>query len=73
MMDNVSLYAFFFFSISYRLLVVTGFIYNRIKCSMKSYKLSELTQTEVERLKARPRIDFSSIFSTVSFWLFSKF
>ncbi|KAE7997433.1 hypothetical protein FH972_002071 [Carpinus fangiana] len=42
-----------------------GFIYNRIKCSMKSYKLSELTQTEVERLKARPRIDFSSIFITV--------
>lgn len=33
---------------------------------MKSYKLSELTQTEVDNLKARPRINFSSIFSTVS-------
>ncbi|KAJ7969084.1 Histidinol dehydrogenase, chloroplastic [Quillaja saponaria] len=32
---------------------------------MKSYRLSELTQAEVENLKARPRIDFSSIFSTV--------
>ncbi|KAK9997406.1 hypothetical protein SO802_022092 [Lithocarpus litseifolius] len=32
---------------------------------MKLYRLSELTQTEVESLKARPRIDFSSIFSTV--------
>lgn len=33
---------------------------------MKSYKLSDLTQTEVDSLKARPRINFSSIFSTVS-------
>ncbi|XP_064938584.1 histidinol dehydrogenase, chloroplastic-like isoform X3 [Musa acuminata AAA Group] len=33
---------------------------------MKSYKLSELTHTEVDSLKARPRIDFSSIFSVVN-------
>lgn len=33
---------------------------------MKSYQLSELTRTEVESLKARPRIDFSSIFNLVS-------
>ncbi|XP_042502578.1 histidinol dehydrogenase, chloroplastic isoform X2 [Macadamia integrifolia] len=32
---------------------------------MKSYKLSELSRTEVDSLKARPRIDFSKIFSTV--------
>ncbi|XAR63577.1 Histidinol dehydrogenase [Bertholletia excelsa] len=37
-----------------------------ISCSMKSYRLSELTQAEVDRLKARPRIDFSSIFSLVN-------
>ncbi|XP_044507649.1 histidinol dehydrogenase, chloroplastic-like isoform X1 [Mangifera indica] len=37
----------------------------RIRCSMKSYRLSELTNAEVENLKARPRIDFLSIFSTV--------
>ncbi|KAK9162488.1 hypothetical protein Syun_003390 [Stephania yunnanensis] len=37
-----------------------------IRCSMKSYRLSELTQTEVDKLKARPRIDFSSIFSIVN-------
>lgn len=43
----------------------SGFLCKGIKCSMKSYRLSELTQTEVENLKARPRIDFSSIFSTV--------
>ncbi|PIA49542.1 hypothetical protein AQUCO_01300383v1 [Aquilegia coerulea] len=43
-----------------------GFKSSRVKCStMKSYKLSELTSTEVNSLKARPRIDFSSIFSTV--------
>ncbi|KAJ7969135.1 Histidinol dehydrogenase, chloroplastic [Quillaja saponaria] len=41
------------------------FASNRIRCSMKSYRLSELTQAEVVNLKARPRIDFSSIFSTV--------
>ncbi|KAA8537069.1 hypothetical protein F0562_029547 [Nyssa sinensis] len=32
---------------------------------MKSYRLSELTQAEVDSLKARPRVDFSSIFHTV--------
>lgn len=39
--------------------------HNVIGCSMKSYKLSDLTQVEVNNLKARPRIDFSSIFNTV--------
>ena len=43
-----------------------GLRYQRIKCAMKSYKLSELSSSEVESLKARPRIDFSSIFGTVS-------
>ncbi|KAK1570904.1 hypothetical protein Q3G72_008849 [Acer saccharum] len=38
---------------------------SRIRCSMKSYRLSELTNDEVQSLKARPRIDFSSIFGTV--------
>lgn len=33
---------------------------------MKSYKLSELGHAEVESLKARPRIDFSSIFGIVN-------
>ncbi|XP_052193712.1 LOW QUALITY PROTEIN: histidinol dehydrogenase, chloroplastic-like [Diospyros lotus] len=33
---------------------------------MKSYRLSELTQAEVNSLKARPRIDFSSIFNQVN-------
>ncbi|XP_010520324.1 PREDICTED: histidinol dehydrogenase, chloroplastic [Tarenaya hassleriana] len=37
-----------------------------VRCSMKSYRLSELSFSEVEKLKARPRIDFSSIFSTVN-------
>ncbi|XP_031287224.1 histidinol dehydrogenase, chloroplastic isoform X2 [Pistacia vera] len=32
---------------------------------MKSYRLSELSNAEVQNLKARPRIDFLSIFSTV--------
>ncbi|XP_038987880.1 histidinol dehydrogenase, chloroplastic isoform X1 [Phoenix dactylifera] len=36
------------------------------RCSMKSYRLSELSHAEVEGLKARPRIDFTSIFSTVN-------
>lgn len=40
--------------------------YNKgINCAMKSYKLSELSTSEVESLKTRPRIDFSSIFTTV--------
>ncbi|XP_052183812.1 histidinol dehydrogenase, chloroplastic-like isoform X2 [Diospyros lotus] len=32
---------------------------------MKSYTLSELTQDEVKGLKARPRVDFTSIFNIV--------
>ncbi|KAH9621267.1 hypothetical protein KSS87_011533 [Heliosperma pusillum] len=36
-----------------------------VKCAMKSYKLSELSVSEVDNLKARPRIDFSSIFGVV--------
>lgn len=46
-------------------LLAAGLKANSIKCSMKSYKLSELTPIEVNNLKARPRIDFSSIFNTV--------
>ncbi|KAL6495774.1 Histidinol dehydrogenase, chloroplastic [Orobanche gracilis] len=34
-------------------------------CSMTSYKLSDLSKTEVESLKARPRIDFQSVFNVV--------
>ncbi|KAL3623281.1 Histidinol dehydrogenase, chloroplastic [Castilleja foliolosa] len=34
-------------------------------CSMKSYKLSDLSRTQVDSLKARPRIDFRSIFDVV--------
>ncbi|KAJ1293320.1 hypothetical protein BS78_01G058900 [Paspalum vaginatum] len=34
--------------------------------AMKSYRLSELSDAEVTGLKARPRIDFSSIFGTVN-------
>nr|CAD1819608.1 unnamed protein product [Ananas comosus var. bracteatus] len=37
-----------------------------IRSSMKSYRLSELSDAEVDGLKARPRVDFSSIFSTVT-------
>ncbi|KAI3891257.1 hypothetical protein MKX03_033153, partial [Papaver bracteatum] len=33
--------------------------------AMKSYGFSELSKTEVDSLKSRPRIDFSSIFSKV--------
>ncbi|CAN1839061.1 Histidinol dehydrogenase, chloroplastic [Linum perenne] len=36
------------------------------KCAMKSYRLSDLSPVEVEGLKARPRIDFTSIFSVVN-------
>ncbi|XP_059652855.1 histidinol dehydrogenase, chloroplastic-like isoform X2 [Cornus florida] len=43
----------------------SGSLHNAIRCSMKSYRLSELTQAEVHNLKARPRIDFSSIFNIV--------
>ncbi|KAL3516261.1 hypothetical protein ACH5RR_023163 [Cinchona calisaya] len=43
----------------------SGFFCHSVKCSMKCYRLSELSQLEVDNLKARPRIDFSSIFSVV--------
>lgn len=36
-----------------------------IQCTMKSYRLSDLNDLEVQTLKARPRIDFTSIFSVV--------
>ncbi|KMZ66554.1 Histidinol dehydrogenase [Zostera marina] len=36
-----------------------------VTSSMRSFKLSELTPSELAGLKDRPRIDFSSIFSTV--------
>ncbi|PKA57011.1 Histidinol dehydrogenase, chloroplastic [Apostasia shenzhenica] len=36
-----------------------------IGCSMKSYRLSDLNDAEIDKLKARPRIDFTSIFSLV--------
>ncbi|XP_031405305.1 histidinol dehydrogenase, chloroplastic isoform X1 [Punica granatum] len=39
---------------------------SRVKCAMKSYRLSELTHAEANSLKARPRIDFSSIFGLVN-------
>ncbi|XP_044478159.1 histidinol dehydrogenase, chloroplastic-like isoform X2 [Mangifera indica] len=42
----------------------SGLNCTRTRCSMKSYRLSELTNAEVENLKTRPRIDFLSIFST---------
>ncbi|CAL5381426.1 unnamed protein product [Camellia sinensis] len=45
---------------------LSGSSHNTIRCSMKSYRLSELTQAEVDSLKARPRIDFSSIFNLVN-------
>ncbi|KAF3564000.1 hypothetical protein DY000_02011598 [Brassica cretica] len=37
-----------------------------VRCAMKSYRLSELSFSQVENLKSRPRIDFSSIFTTNS-------
>ncbi|CAL1380342.1 unnamed protein product [Linum trigynum] len=43
-----------------------GFALSSIRCAMKSYRLSELNRAEVDGLKARPRIDFSSIFSVVN-------
>ncbi|GAB4836515.1 Histidinol dehydrogenase, chloroplastic [Ancistrocladus abbreviatus] len=42
-----------------------GSICSAVACSMESYKLSELTIAEVDKLKCRPRIDFSSIFGVV--------
>ncbi|KAJ0979763.1 hypothetical protein J5N97_015237 [Dioscorea zingiberensis] len=44
---------------------LTGFKTQVATCAMKSYQLSELSHAEIHGLKARPRIDFSSIFSTV--------
>ncbi|WCJ34880.1 Histidinol dehydrogenase chloroplastic [Euphorbia peplus] len=43
-----------------------GSTFNRIRCGMKSYRLSELPDAEIQSLKARPRIDFSSIFNIVN-------
>ncbi|KAH8518244.1 hypothetical protein H0E87_000189 [Populus deltoides] len=43
-----------------------GFKLKRVMCAMKSYRLSELNNSEVQSLKARPRIDFSSIFGIVN-------
>ncbi|KAL2893577.1 Histidinol dehydrogenase chloroplastic [Bienertia sinuspersici] len=43
----------------------SGSMSNRVNCALKSYKLSELSVLEVDNLKARPRIDFSSIFGVV--------
>ncbi|XP_052735384.1 histidinol dehydrogenase, chloroplastic isoform X3 [Vigna angularis] len=37
-----------------------------IRCSINSYRLSKLTPSELQSLKSRPRIDFSSIFSVVN-------
>ncbi|XP_020253015.1 histidinol dehydrogenase, chloroplastic-like [Asparagus officinalis] len=51
---------------SYKLCcLIAGFRAQTVRCAMKSYKLSELTYAEVNSLKARPRIDFTSIFSVV--------
>nr|XP_027114297.1 histidinol dehydrogenase, chloroplastic-like isoform X2 [Coffea arabica] len=47
----------------------SGSFFHTVKCSMRSYRLSDLNQSEVDNLKARPRIDFSSIFSVVSLCL----
>ncbi|KAG9450615.1 hypothetical protein H6P81_010580 [Aristolochia fimbriata] len=44
----------------------SGLKYNYIRSSMKSYRISELNQVEIDGLKARPRIDFSSIFNVVN-------
>ncbi|CAN0870197.1 Histidinol dehydrogenase, chloroplastic [Linum grandiflorum] len=43
-----------------------GFAFSRVKCAMKSYRLSDLSRVEVNGLKARPRIDFTSIFTVVN-------
>jgi len=36
---------------------------------IKTYHLSNLTQTELLSLKSRPRIDFSSVFDIVTFFI----
>lgn len=43
-----------------------------IKIDLRSYNLSDLNAAERKALQARPRIDFSSIFDTVSVF-FSSF
>jgi len=54
---------------------VTNTINYRTRCSIsmanpiKTYHLSNLTQTELLSLKSRPRIDFSSVFDIVTFFL----
>ncbi|PWA90443.1 Aldehyde/histidinol dehydrogenase [Artemisia annua] len=54
-----------FRAVASRKLLFNSRLSSTVTCAMKSYKLSDLTPTEVDNLKARPRIDFSSIFSTV--------
>ncbi|KAL8210688.1 hypothetical protein R6Q57_005125 [Mikania cordata] len=54
-----------FKAVEFRSISIYEPLSNTVRCAMKSYKLSDLTQTEVDNLKARPRINFSSIFSTV--------
>ncbi|MED6192344.1 hypothetical protein PIB30_009153 [Stylosanthes scabra] len=38
-------------------------LYSFLKYIMKSYRLLELTDSELQSLKARPRVDFSSVFA----------
>ncbi|XP_048625786.1 histidinol dehydrogenase, chloroplastic isoform X1 [Brassica napus] len=45
---------------------VSFFFTGDVRCAMKSYRLSELSFSQVENLKSRPRIDFASIFTTVN-------
>lgn len=45
--------------------LTTGYKVQSVRCAMKSYRLSELDRDEVFGLKARPRIDFTSIFDVV--------
>ncbi|MED6122452.1 hypothetical protein PIB30_039932 [Stylosanthes scabra] len=37
-----------------------------LKYIMKSYRLSELRDSELQSLQARPRVDFSSVFAEVN-------
>lgn len=64
-MYEYAVFSFFHLLHLLSLAAVAGSSHTAIKCSMKSYKLSELTQAQVNSLKARPRIDFSSIFNLV--------
>lgn len=50
----------------HELMIDAGSFCKIIRSAMKSYRLSELSQSEVDKLKTRPRIDFSSIFNMVS-------